>query len=212
MSKQYLNIGYLFVALLVSYAPLLHAVDANTQLQNHLQLLQSFTADFDQRVIDIDQTRVDPSTGTMSFKRPGKFIWSYHEPYEQEIISDGDQLWIYDKDLEQVTVRSLANQLTQTPINILDNPASIHSDYKIELLSERGSEVEIQLTPFNEDIGFNYVILIFNNKGLIGMEIYDSFDHYNSLTFKNIDLQASLDDSLFAFETPEGVDVINATE
>jgi len=94
----------------------------------------------------------------------------------------------------------------------LDNPASIHSDYKIELLSELGSQVEIQLTPLDEEAAFNYVILIFNEKGLVGMEIYDSFDHYNSLTFNNIDLHASLDDSLFDFETPDGVDVIHATE
>ena len=212
MNSRYLRTALLFVALSISTVPSLYAVDATTQLEKQLGMLQSFTADFNQRVIDIEQTKVDPSFGTMSFKRPGKFIWSYQEPYEQEIISDGEQLWIYDKDLEQVTIRQTGDRLTQTPITILDNPASIHSDYKIELLSERDDEVEIQLTPLDEEAAFNYVILIFNEKGLIGMEIYDSFDHYNSLTFNNIDLHASLDDSLFDFETPDGADVIHATE
>ncbi|MCW8963868.1 MAG: outer membrane lipoprotein chaperone LolA [Gammaproteobacteria bacterium] len=202
----------LLFGLIVCYVPPLYALDAQTHLQNHLQGLGSFTADFSQRIIDIDRTKVEPSTGSMSFKRPGKFIWSYQEPYEQEIISNGEQLWIYDKDLEQVTVRPVGDQFTQTPINILDDPATIIKQYEVELLSERGSEVEIQLTPHNKELGFNYVILIFNHTGLIGMEIYDAFDHYNSLSFVNIDLQASLNDNIFAFETPQGVDVIHASE
>jgi len=212
MMSNYPVLIRFFVGLLVFYMPSVYALDAQVHLKNHLQGLQSFTADFSQRVIDIDQTKVEPSTGSMSFKRPGKFTWSYREPYEQEIISNGEQLWIYDKDLEQVTVRPVGKQFSQTPINILDDPATIIEQYEIELLSERDSEVEIQLTPRNKELGFNYVILIFNDSGLVGMEIYDAFDHYNSLTFENIDLQASLSDRSFAFETPEGVDVIHASE
>lgn len=202
----------LSIALLTTFTLPLYAIDVQTHLQNNLNAMQFFSADFSQRVIDIERTIVKPSTGSMSFKRPGKFVWSYREPYEQDIISDGEQIWIYDKDLEQVTIRPVGDELTQTPIKILDNPANINEHYKIELLSENGDEVEIQLTPLNEDAGFKYVILIFNEKGLTGMDIFDSFDHYNSLTFDNIDRQTQLDDELFAFVTPAGVDVINATE
>jgi outer membrane lipoprotein carrier protein len=202
----------LLICLLFCYLPAAHALDATSHLQKHLQGLSSFTADFSQRVIDIDRTAVEPSTGSMSFMRPGYFSWNYDQPYEQQIISDGKQIWIYDMDLEQVTIRTIENELSQTPISILDNPDSIDENYTVELLSEREDEVEIQLTPKNEDAGFNYVILVLNDSGLAGMEIYDRFDYYNSLTFENIDLQARLDASQFTFETPEGVDVIHASE
>lgn len=212
MNRLYKLFVRLCVVLLTIFTLPLYAIDAQTHLQENLDAMQFFSADFSQRVIDIERTRVEPSKGSMSFKRPGKFVWSYKQPYEQDIISDGEQIWVYDKDLEQVTIRPVGDELTQTPIQILDNPAGIYEHYKIELLSENGEEVEIQLTPMSEDAGFKYVILIFNEKGLIGMDIFDSFDHYNSLTFDNIDRQAHLDDKLFTFITPPGVDVINATE
>jgi outer membrane lipoprotein carrier protein len=211
MNKASITICLGILVFLVMPADL-YALDANRHLQMQLEKLDSFTASFNQRVIDIDRTTVDPSSGTISFKRPGKFIWSYEEPYEQEIISDGESLWVFDKDLEQVTVRPAAGQATQTPLQILDDPDSVEEHYHIELLTEREDIVEIQLTPLAEDIGFKYVILIFDDNGLAGMEIYDSFDHYNSLTFDNIKLNASLDNDLFSFITPEGVDVIHAAE
>ena len=186
--------------------------DVTTHLKAQLEKLTSFSASFNQRVIDIDRTNVDPSSGNIIFKRPGKFVWSYQEPYEQEIISDGEKLWVYDKDLEQVTVRSAKGQATQTPLQILDEPATVEEHYTIELLSERDDIVEIQLTPLASDTGFKYVILIFEGDEMTGMEIYDSFDHYNSLTFNDIVLGVELDNERFSFVAPDGIDVINATE
>ena len=197
---------------LMAVSSSLHAIDADRHLQRQLQQLDSFTANFTQRVIDIDRTSVDPSSGMISFKRPGKFIWSYREPYEQEIISDGESLWVFDKDLEQVTIRSAQGQATQTPLQILDDPASINEHYTTELLTANDDLVEIQLTPLSTEVAFNYVILIFDSNGLAGMEIYDSFDHYNSLSFADVVLGAELDDNLFSFVAPEGVDVIDGTE
>jgi outer membrane lipoprotein carrier protein len=205
--KAIFLIAGLFAAAFSAYA-----LDVNLHLKKELEKLNSFTASFTQRVIDIDKTEIDPSSGTISFVRPGKFIWSYHEPYEQDIISDGQTIWVFDKDLEQVTVRPAAGQATRTPLQILDDPASVDQHYRIELLTEREDVVEIQLTPLAADTGFRYVILIFDARGLAGMEIYDSFDHYNSLTFTDINLDARLDNDLFSFVTPEGVDVIHASE
>ena len=181
-------------------------------LKNHLQGLNAFTTDFSQHVTDIDQGKIASSTGHLSFMRPGKFIWSYQEPYEQEIISNGEQLWIYDKDLEQVIVRPAGKQFAATPANILDDPATIIEQYEIKLLSEHNGEIKIQLTPHNKEIGFNHVVLIFHQANLSGMEIHSAFNHYNSLTFKNIDLQANLSDNKFDFKIPLGVDVIHASE
>lgn len=199
-----LGIGLLF------FTPAINAIDAPTHLRKHLRALASFTADFTQELIDMDQQTIQVSTGDVVFKRPGKFIWFYRQPYEQQIISDGKKIWIYDKDLEQVTVKRIENDAApaQTPITILDDPDSIMDYYQIKLLSERGARVEIQLTPLNENAIFNYVTLIFDGNALAGMELYDNFGHYNSLTFANINLQAQLNDEQFSFQTPAGVDMI----
>ena len=212
MMNKTRSLWYLLAAFIMMTSTQLHAIDVDSHLHENLQQLNSFTANFTQRVIDIDRTSVDPSSGKVSFKRPGKFIWSYQEPYEQEIISDGKSIWVFDKDLEQVTVRSAAGQATQTPLQILDDPATINEHYTTELLTANDDLVEIQLTPRSKEVAFNYVILIFDNNGLAGMEIYDSFDHYNSLSFADINLKASLDDNLFSFVAPAGVDVIDGTE
>ena len=111
-----------------------------------------------------------------------------------------------------MTVRPARGQATQTPLQILDEPETVDQHYTIELLTEREDVVEIQLTPLANDTGFKYVILIFEADELSGMEIYDSFDHYNSLTFNDIKLGVELDNERFSFVPPEGIDIIHATE
>ncbi|MEN8142521.1 MAG: outer membrane lipoprotein chaperone LolA [Thermodesulfobacteriota bacterium] len=99
----------LLLAILVMGSAL--ADDAQTQLKSHLDRLDSFSANFSQRLINTEQVTVEPSLGRMMFKRPGQFRWIYETPYEQEIISNGETLWIYDKDLEQVTIRAAGEGL-----------------------------------------------------------------------------------------------------
>ena len=148
----------------------------------------------------------------MSFQRPGRFHWAYQEPYEQAVISDGETLWIFDKDLEQVTVRAVEGNLNQTPIMLLNEPDRLQESFDILLLSDYAGEIHFGLTPKNEDAGFKHILLIFSDSVLVGMEIQDAFDQFNRLTFHNVALNRSLEDELFQFTPPEGVDIIHATE
>lgn len=206
-------IRFIFLLLTtLSAATLSQPAEVDDLLITELNKLNSFTADFTQRVIDVERTSVDPSTGKITFKRPGQFIWSYHEPYEQDIVSDGETLWVYDKDLEQVTVRPASGQATETPLEVLDHPDTVAEKYKTEIISEKNGITEIQLTPLSQTVGFKYVVLIFDATGLMGMEIYDNFDQYNSLSFENLEMGIELDGQLFAFQLPENIDVIHAAE
>lgn len=183
-----------------------------TKLEVYLQTADNFSAKFTQKVFNSTEDLIEESSGHMSFARPGKFRWVYQQPYEQEIISDGKTLWVYDKDLEQVSIRTVNEDLNKTPIMLLDDPASIGLEFNIELLSDTGSEAVFHLTPKHEEVGFQSVTLIFSDNMLAGMTIYDSFDQTSHLTFHHIQHSRQLADTVFHFDPPEGVDVIRASE
>jgi outer membrane lipoprotein carrier protein len=189
-----------------------HAKDADQIISEYLSDLESFQASFTQSVISMDEPDSDESHGKMAFRRPGSFRWAYEDPYEQVIVSDGITLWIYDKDLEQVTVRSVGDELNKTPIMLLDTPDKLSQDYNLEIVLEAGNDVEISLVPKSEDPGFKRVILHFSNEVLVGMEIKDNFDHLNRLYFSDVKQNVMLDDDFFNFVPPDGVDVIRATD
>lgn len=179
-------------------------------LRGHLDGIKSFRADFSQRLISVGGARptLQSSLGRVVFQRPGKFRWVYESPYQQEIVSDGATLWIFDKDLEQVTIRPIGEDPVHSPLSILDNPADIERLYHVELLGADGRQ--IKLTPVYENPGFKYVVLIFADNALRGMEIYDNFDQYNRLTFHNIETNIAPDQAQFHFTPPDNVDIINA--
>ena len=203
-----------FIPLLILsfYAQFAFCSQGQENLEEYLGSVKGFTAQFEQNVSSYTDEMIDQSSGNMSFKRPGKFYWTYKQPYEQEIISDGDTLWVYDKDLEQVSIRPAKQSLKNTPIMLLDDPTNISKTFNIELLSDTGSNEQIRLTPKQEDAGFKYVTLTFEESVLVGMEIYDNFDQYNRLSFHDIERDQILTDSSFHFEPPDGVDIIRAAE
>ena len=147
----------------------------------------------------------------MVFRRPGKFRWTYKAPYEQEIISDGQTLWIFDIDLDQVTLRNVDEELQHSPIAILNQPARIAELYQVEILDSRVNRLQFKLLPTHQEAMFRSVTLVFSGEKLTGMNILDNFDQYNNLAFRNIELNTEPDNRQFQFTPPEGVDIINAT-
>lgn len=212
-SMRFLScISFLFCTILFSAGAVQADDEAFKRLTEQLDGLQSFTADFSQRLINTDSVTVDPSLGRMVFKRPGQFRWIYETPYEQEIISDGKTLWVYDIDLDQVTIRPASDGLDRSPITILDEPDEIPKLYTVEILEERSNEIDIKLVPTYEGAAFKYVILIFSARKLVAMEIFDNFDQFNSLSFHNVEMNTEIDIAQFNFVPPKGVDVIDATK
>jgi outer membrane lipoprotein carrier protein len=149
------------------------------------------------------------SSGTFLFARPGKFIWSYEKPYSQILQADGDKLYVYDKDLNQVTVRSLGGSLGASPAAILFGSNDLDKNFTLRDAGVKGGIDWLELTPKAKDTQFQSVGIGFRNGNLEAMELHDVFGNVTLLTFSNIQKNPQLPADTFKFTVPKGADVIN---
>lgn len=197
-----------FSGLLLSGARSAMAGDAMVRLEQFIRDVESFQADFDQTLYDADSQPLQTSSGTLRLKRPGRFIWSYSEPDTQEIIADGKRIWLYDKDLQQVTVNDMDERLAGTPLALLMRSVPLSESFDIVELGEAEGISWLELTPKSESSDFELVFLGLDEQGLAAMELRDNFGQATQIRFSNFEAGVALEDSLFDFVPPDGVDVI----
>ena len=149
------------------------------------------------------------SSGTFVFARPGKFIWSYEKPYEQVLQSDGDKLFVYDKDLNQVTIRKLGGALGASPAAILFGSNDLEKSFTLHDAGMKDGIDWLELTPKSRDTQFERVGIGFRDGNLQAMELHDVFGNVTLLTFSNIQKNPALKAGAFKFTVPKGADVIN---
>jgi outer membrane lipoprotein carrier protein len=149
------------------------------------------------------------SSGTFLFARPGKFIWSYEKPYQQLLQADGDKLYVYDKDLNQVTVRKLGGALGASPAAILFGSNDLEKNFTLHDAGVKDGIDWLELTPKSKDTQFQRVGIGFRDGNLEAMELHDVFGNVTLLTFSNIQKNPSLPADQFKFTVPKGADVIN---
>lgn len=149
------------------------------------------------------------SSGTFVFARPGKFIWSYEKPYEQVLQADGDKLYVYDKDLNQVTVRTLGGALGASPAAILFGSNDLDKNFTLRDAGVKGGIDWLELIPKAKDTQFQSVGIGFKDGNLQAMELHDVFGNVTLLTFSNIQKNPPLPADAFKFTVPKGADVIN---
>jgi outer membrane lipoprotein carrier protein len=149
------------------------------------------------------------SSGTFTFARPGKFIWSYEKPYAQLLQADGDKLYVYDKDLNQVTVRTLGNALGASPAAILFGSNDLDKNFTLRDAGVKDGIDWLELTPKAQDTQFQQVGIGFRDGNLEAMELHDVFGNVTLLTFSNIQKNPPLKSDAFKFVVPKGADVIN---
>jgi len=189
-------------------APLL-AGPATDRLNAFFAKKGAMRAEFVQTVQGAAFVQPEESRGTLLMQRPGKFRWDYRLPYEQQIIADGKQLWIYDVDLEQVIVKPLDKALGDTPALLLSGDGEIAQRFDIRELPDRGDGLLwVQLLPKQADTGFTTVKLGFDQQYLHSMELVDGFEQITKLTFTNVETGIQLPADTFDFVPPRGVDVI----
>lgn len=154
-----------------------------------------------------DQPEV--SRGTLLLLRPNRFRWDYQEPYRQQIVADGQRLWLYDEELEQVVVKPLDKALGDTPAMLLSGSGSIEDRFTLEELGDRGDGLAwVQLTPKQADTGFEAVRLGFDTHDLRKMELVDGFGQVTRMQFSDIVRDPDIMPAAFRFVPPPGVDVI----
>ncbi len=149
------------------------------------------------------------SSGTFVFARPGKFIWSYEKPYQQVLQADGDKLYVYDKDLNQVTVRTLGGALGASPAAILFGSNDLDKNFTLRDAGVKGGIDWLELIPKAKDTQFQSVGIGFKDGNLQAMELHDVFGNVTLLTFSNMQKNPPLPADAFKFTVPKGADVIN---
>ncbi len=188
----------------------LHGAETRQQLDHFLADLTSFKASFQQRLTDEHGQLIEASAGQFYLQRPSRFRWEYSMPYAQSIIADGEKLWIYDRDLEQVTVNSLATALSNTPARLLSGDIHLDEEYRIEDRGELNGLNWLSLEPLEEEGQFSTIRLGFDKQGLKTMAVADNFGQVTRIDFFAIERNIEIDPDQFRFVPPEGVDVIDA--
>ena len=148
------------------------------------------------------------SSGTFAFARPGKFRWSYDKPYAQLLVGDGDKLWIYDRDLNQVIIKKLDRALGATPASLLAGSNVFETNF---VLIDGGNADGIEFVeaqPKSPDTGFDHIRIGFKENLPRTMELHDNFSQLTQLTFDTFERNPAIDPALFRFSPPPGADVI----
>ena len=175
--------------------------------------VSSMSSEFSQVVLDKKGSKLQDVEGVMLFKRPNKFRWDYLKPYQNQIISDGDRLYMYDQDLRQVSINPIAKVGGSTPLLIIAGK-NIEKYFTLKNIeSQAGDESSqnikwVEAIPKEEGAGFSKVMLGLTENKLSVMKIVDAFEHITTISFKNAKYNVSLSDNDFLFKLPNGVDVV----
>ena len=199
-----------FVLLMLSLNVFAEGIsDLNAFVNN----VSSMSSEFSQVVLDKKGSKLQDVEGVMLFKRPNKFRWDYLKPYQNQIISDGDRLYMYDQDLRQVSINPIAKVGGSTPLLIIAGK-NIEKYFTLKNIeSQAGDESSqnikwVEAIPKEEGAGFSKVMLGLTENKLSVMKIVDAFEHITTISFKNAKYNVSLSDNDFLFKLPNGVDVV----
>ena len=178
-------------------------------LKNFVNQTTTAKARFAQMVLDKNLRMLQQATGTMQFSRPGKFRWEYEKPYEQTIVGDGSRLWIYDKDLNQVTSRKLDRALGASPAALLAGSNEIEKNYTITNIGNQEGLEWLEAVPRARDTAFERIRLGFSGANLQAMELRDQFGQVTVIRFADLERNPKLSADAFRFTPPKGADVIS---
>ena len=179
------------------------------QLKAFLASAKSITANFKQTLINEAGDPFQTSYGQFYLQRPGKFRWDYTKPFKQQIVSTSGKVTFYDVDLEQVTTKKLDESVGSTPALLLSGDVPLEDNYNIEQQGTEGSMIWVKLVPKAQDSTFKYVLIGLEKGVLSGMRLNDNFGQLTRIYFSNLKLNQSIDENLFEFHAPEGVDVFS---
>lgn len=200
--------------LLLALSPAFASASALGQFKSFVASTQSAKGEFSQRLVKADSAGKDakvstPSTGSFLFARPGKFIWLYQKPYEQLLQADGDKLYIYDKDLNQVTIRKLGDALGSSPAAILFGSSDLEKNFTLKEAGSKDGMEWLEATPKAKDTTFDHIGIGLKDGVPHAMELRDSFGQVSLLTFSRFEKNPPLPPQQFKFVVPKGADVFN---
>jgi len=185
------------------------AAESESLLDNFFTDLETYSAAFEQQLVDESDVEIEKFIGMFYMRRPGMFRWVYCEPYLQMIISDGNTLWIYDEDLEQTIIRNIGDATEDSPAAILGGEVRINNHYLMIELEASDGISWMELTPRDAGSQYDSIRLGFIDNQLTKLILFDSLGQKNSITFIDTIRNKTLAIELFGFTPPEGIDIID---
>lgn len=200
------NCVIIFISLFVTTSVMAGA--ARNMLESFLQNTASMESSFEQRLFNQRNILLQESSGKFILKRPGRFFWDYKKPYPQQIVSNGKKIWLFDSELEQVSVKSYNQLLAGAPVILLDQKNNLDRDFIVEDQGMKNKLLWVKLIPRNKDGDYSSIEVAMAEGRLVRMVFVDSFEQTTIISFSNIKTNQGLNDSIFEFKVPEGADVV----
>lgn len=168
----------------------------------------SMRANFHQVVFDAQGKKLQEVTGRMELKRPGKFKWDYQSPYTQEIVGDGTRVWLYDPELNQVTVRAMGKAIGSSPAALLAGNKDIDKSFEFSNGNNADGMEWALAIPKEKESGFEKIELGFSKDQLKKLKLVDAFGHTTLIEFNGFERNPKLEDQSFYFKPPSGADIV----
>jgi chaperone LolA len=197
-----------FAALVLAFAATLAGAATLERLRTFVRDTQTARAQFTQTVADKNGRVTQSANGEFLLQRPGKFRWSVEKPYKQLLVGDGQRVWIFDEDLNQVIVRKIGDALGATPAALLSGNQEVERAFAWKDLPMADGLDWLSATPLTKETTFTEIRLGFDFKGLAALELYDAFGQKSVVRFTNFERNPKLAPDLFQFTPPKGADVI----
>jgi len=193
-------------------SPACAVADGYERLDRFFEKVTTFKASFIQVVLDENLLTLEETSGLLWIARPGRFRWDYESVHGQSIVADGEVLWLYDVELEQVTRRAQESAIGQTPAVLLSGGQQYRKDYNVTILGRQGAVYWISLVPKLSDGSFAEIQLGFEGETLRLIQLLDELNQITRVTLANVVENEPIPDSVFRFVPPTGVDVISDVE
>jgi outer membrane lipoprotein carrier protein len=198
---------FVIVSLLLVATIACAADSAHARLDAFAKGIHAISADFEQQVRDPNGGGKN-SHGTLALKAPRQFRWDVVAPYKQLIVADGEKVWIYDPDLEQVTVRAQGSEEAHSPLTVLTDLSQLDRDFIAGEQGERDGLTWLRLKSKDKEPQFEYADLGFDAAGLGRMTFKDSLGNSTEIRFSHWQRDPKLPADAFKFTPPKGVDVV----
>ncbi len=184
------------------------AADARAQLQSFVDRVQSATGQFSQERTDAKGAAQKPQSGAFAFQRPGKFRWEVRAPYEQLIVSDGQHVYQYDPDLEQVTERRASQAVGASPAALLFGSGSLGDAFDLQTMPDRDGLQWLRAVPKTPDAGFVHADIAFSDGLPRRLELLDAFGQVSRIVFTGLKANPDISSGQFRFTVPDGADLV----
>jgi outer membrane lipoprotein carrier protein len=200
------------LSVLVLVSPQAFADSGIARLEAFQANVQSLEARFRQQVMDANRKVLEDTSGSVVMQRPGRFRWNYQAPFERVIVADGAKVWLYEADLDQVTIRLLSAGIGATPAALLTGKDTVRKHFDVGKSWVEDGLAFVRLTPKSTEAEFAGVTIGFKGAELSRLLLDDRLGQQTRIDLSEVRINPRLSPELFRFESPPGADVIDDSE